>query len=222
MLRALEGRVGAEAASLMMQMPLLRLQAQRGNGEPVMVLPGFLADDVSTWMLRQFLKNIGYQVYPWEMGVNRRPMLEYLPRLAARVQALNDQHSQSVRLVGWSRGGIMSREIARDFPGLVDRVVTIGSPVKGGVQVSSISKLVQRETGLSPQDMSNVLKQRQRKLIQVPITAIYSKLDGVVAWQSCIDDVSPDVEHFEIHGTHVGMGVNPEVYKLLPKLLAAS
>ena len=184
-----------------------------------MVLPGFLADDNSTWLLRRFLDAIGYEVYPWELGMNRLPMLTYLPQLHSRLMDLSRQHGQKIRMVGWSRGGILSRELARDFPELIDRVITIGTPVKGGVHVSSISRLVQRETGLSPADMSQLLRERQRKPIDVPIRAIFSKLDGVVAWRACIDDVNEDVEHFEIAGSHVGMGSNVEVFRLLPRLL---
>ena len=54
----------------------------------------------------------------------------------------------------------------------------------------------------------------------MPIRAIYSRLDGVVSWKACIDEISEDVEHFEIRGTHVGMGSNVDVYRLLGRLLA--
>ena len=114
---------------------------------------------------------------------------------------------------------MLGREIARDCPDLIERVVTIGSPVKGGTEVSSIGNWVRRETGMTPAAMSEILRQRQTVPIKVPIRSIYSRFDGVVAWKACIDDVNPDVNHYEIHGSHVGMGTNVEVFKLLPKLL---
>ena len=220
MLQMLEGRAGAEAAQLMLAMPLLRMQALRGNGEDVMVLPGFMADDSSTIILRQFLDSIGYKTHPWRLGVNRVRMLDLLPPLTEKLKSLAE--NGKVKLVGWSRGGILSRELARDHPDLVDRVVTVGSPVKGGVSVSSIGNLVQQTTGMTPVQMSQILRERQKTPITIPIRAIYSKLDGVVAWKACIDDINEDVEHFEIRGSHVGMGTNVEVFRLLPKLLAAS
>ena len=78
----LEGRVGAEASVLMMQLPLLRMQTATGTG-PVMVLPGFMADDASTWLLRRFLGSLGYEVMAWGQGLNRGPMMAYLPTLIA-------------------------------------------------------------------------------------------------------------------------------------------
>jgi pimeloyl-ACP methyl ester carboxylesterase len=195
--------------------------AKRGQGEPVLVLPGFMADDSSTIILRQFLNSIGYKSQGWGQGVNVRGMMDHLPGVLAAVRELHDEYRQKVRLVGWSRGGILSREIARDHPELIERVVTIGSPVKGGVGASSIGAAVVRQIGLTPEEMNQLLHVRQRKPITVPIRSIYSKLDGVVAWRACIDETSPDVKHFETRGTHIAMGASVEVFRLLPKLLTA-
>lgn len=219
LLRLLEGRAPAEAGQLMLQLPLLRLTSIHGRGEPVMVLPGFMADDLSTTILRSFLASIGYSVTGWGQGINRGRMLDQLPPVIERISAMQEKHAEKVRLVGWSRGGILAREIARDCPDLVHKVITVGSPVRGGARVSSIGAWVRRETGFTPDAMANMLRERQRKPINVPVRAIYSKLDGIVAWQACIDDVSPDIEHFEIRGSHMGMGANVEVFRLLPGLL---
>lgn len=218
-LRMLEGRVGIEASQLMLQYPLLRLQAKRGQGEPVIVLPGFMSDDSSTVVLRYYLNSIGYDAIGWGLGTNRLPMLSLLPRLQALIDQVVERHGQKVRLVGWSRGGILSRELARDTPEKVARVITIGSPVKGGVGASSIGAMVKQSTGMSSAAMSALLRDRQQAQIRVPIRAIFSKLDGVVNWQACIDDLSPDIEHHEILGSHVGMGTNVDVFRLLPRLL---
>ncbi len=219
MLRMLEGRVGVEAGQLLLQLPLLRLQARRGHGEPVIVLPGFMADDNSTIVLRQYLNSIGYKAIGWGLGVNQRPMLSLLPEMQKLIDRTIKQYGSPVRLVGWSRGGIISRELARDTPEKISRVITIGSPVKGGVGASSIGAMVQRTVGMSSQAMSSLLRERNRIEIKVPVRAIFSKLDGVVNWQACIDDLTPDIEHYEITGSHVGMGTNVDVFKLLPKLL---
>jgi triacylglycerol esterase/lipase EstA (alpha/beta hydrolase family) len=219
LLRMLEGRAGIEASQLMLQLPLLRLQAKRGQGEPIIVLPGFMADDNSTVVLRSFLNSIGYKSVGWGLGINRKPMLSLLPQLQSLLDQVVTKHGQKVRLVGWSRGGILSRELARDTPEKVARVITIGSPVKGGTGASSIGPMVQRTTGVSSTAMSALLRERQKADIKVPVRAIYSKLDGVVNWQACIDELSPDIEHHEIFGSHVGMGTNVDVFRLLPKLL---
>ena len=219
LLTMLEGRAALEAGGLMLLLPLLRLNAVKGEDEPVMVLPGFMADDRSTLVLRNFIASIGYQVYPWDLGVNRRPMLDYLPRLFQVAFDIRERTGCKLRMVGWSRGGILSRELAREAPEVVERVITIGSPVKGGVGASSIGRLVQRETGYTQAQITRMLAERNRKPIRVPVRAIYSKSDGVVAWRACIDDQSSDVEHYEIAGSHVGMGTNAEVFRLVPRLL---
>lgn len=218
-LTMLEGRAVAETGRLLMSLPILRLQAKKGRGEAVMVLPGFMADDRSTHLLREFLKSIGYKPHPWKLGINRRPMMEYLPGLIEMIESITAD-SEKISLVGWSRGGIISREVARERPDLVEKVITIGSPVKGGVAASSIARWVQRETGLTPAQMSRLMEERYKKPISVPVRALFSKTDGVVAWRACIDDTSTDVKHFEISGSHVGMGSNVDVYRLLPRLLA--
>jgi pimeloyl-ACP methyl ester carboxylesterase len=218
-LQFLEARAAAEYAALLLQLPILRLQAPRGHGEPVMVLPGFMADDTSTWLLRSFLRSIGYVVAPWGQGLSRGRMMDFVAPTIDRVARLHAAHGAKVRLVGWSRGGTLAREIARDRPELVDRVITLGSPVKGGAGATSIARLVRRQTGLGIAEMQQLMRARNKVPIQVPITAIYSKSDGVVAWQACVDDVSPDVTHFTVEGSHSGLGVNAAVYRIVAKAL---
>lgn len=215
----LEGRFAAEASLLMLQLPMLRLQLPKGRG-PVMVLPGFMTDDTTTWLLRRFLDSLGYSVSPWSMGVNRGPMLTQLTPLIERLEALQEKTGELPSLVGWSRGGTLSREIARERPGLIRSVITLGSPVRGGVHGTSIGRWVTAETGLTPLQLNQILRDRQRRPITTPITAIYSKTDGVVSWQACIDDLNPNVEHQTVESSHMGLGVNAAVYRLVAKALA--
>jgi hypothetical protein len=215
----LEGRVGAEMSALMLQLPLLRLQVPPGRG-PVMVLPGFMADDASTWLLRRFLSSVGYEVIGWGMGLNRGPMMQYLPPLITRLETFAENTGEAPSLVGWSRGGTLSREIARDCPELVRSIVTMGSPVRGGVDATSIGRWVTAQTGLSPAQIRDLLRERARRPITTPITAIYSRTDGVVAWQACIDDLNPNVEHERVESSHAGLGFNAMVYRLVGQALA--
>jgi pimeloyl-ACP methyl ester carboxylesterase len=215
----LEGRIGAEISALMLQLPMLRMTLPRGSG-PVMVLPGFMTDDTSTWLLRRFLTGQGYSVAAWEMGLNRGPMMAYLPPLIERLEAWHDRTGEKPSLVGWSRGGTLSREIAREKPELIRSVVTLGSPVRGGVGGTSIGRLVTAQTGLTPAQINLMLRQRQRKPIRTPITAIYSKTDGVVAWQACVDEQNPNVTHRVVESSHMGLGFNASVYRLVSQALA--
>jgi pimeloyl-ACP methyl ester carboxylesterase len=220
-LQLLEGRVGIESLALALRMPMLLGMAPRGDGGNVLVLPGFMAGDASTAALRQFLRAIGYLVHGWGLGQNRGRMLTYLPRLTETIERLVAEQRRPMPLVGWSRGGVLAREIARERPELVSRVITMGSPVKGGVAATSIARMVERHTGIKAADLAKLQRDRDLRPITTPITAIYSKTDGVVAWQACIDDTSTAVEHVEVVGSHVGLGFNADVFAIVAKKLAA-
>jgi pimeloyl-ACP methyl ester carboxylesterase len=216
----LEARLAAEASALMLQLPMLRLLEPTGSG-PVLVLPGFMADDNLTWLLRRFLEGQGYRAYPWGLGVNRGPMMQYLPTILESLERICDRHGAAPSVVGWSRGGVLAREAARDCPRLVRSIVTLGSPVRGGVHGTSIGRWVAQQTGMTPEQMRRILAERQGRLIETPITAIYSKTDGVVAWQACVDESNPQVTHVEVASSHMGLVVNAAVYRETARALAA-
>jgi hypothetical protein len=54
----------------------------------------------------------------------------------------------------------------------------------------------------------------------VAVTALYSRLDGVVAWRACIDRVNDHVEHIEVPTTHLGLGINHVVWRVAAERLA--
>jgi pimeloyl-ACP methyl ester carboxylesterase len=215
----LEARAGMEFAALLLMLPLLRANAPKGSDRPVLVLPGFMADDNSTWVLRRFLSDIGYSVTGWQMGRNVGPSQPLLEQLIARCEKLRRGHDLPLNLVGWSRGGIMAREIARVRPDLIRQVITLGSPVHGGPASTSIGRLVQASTGMSEAQLLALLKQRERTPITRPITALYSKSDGVVAWRAALDESNPDVEHIEVISSHIGFAVNAQVYRIVAQRL---
>ncbi len=215
----LEARAGGEFASLMLMLPLLRMNAPRGNERPVIVLPGFGANDNSTWVLRRFLEDLDYAVTGWGMGRNTGPGQPLIERLIERAVTLNRGHDQRVNLVGWSRGGMIAREIARARPDLVRQVITLGTPVKGGPGATSIGRLVQASTGLTDAQMRALIRRREATPIKVPITALYSKTDGVVAWRAAIDSTNPDVESIEVESSHIGFGANPQVFRIVAQRL---
>lgn len=218
-LQLLEGRAPAELAALMLRLPLLRLSVPKGNGEPVIVLPGFLTDDSSTWLLRRFLNSIGYTAYPWALGFNTGAGAPLVTGVLELTTELRRKHDAPVNLLGWSRGGIIAREVARQRSDLVRQVITLGTPVRGGPSASSIGRMVSSSLGLTAQELRKLQIMRERALIRTPITAIYSKTDGVVAWRAAIDDTNPDVEHVEVSGSHIGLGVNADAYRIIAQRL---
>lgn len=215
----LEGRLGIEAWRLMLQLPLLRSQVPHGTGT-VMVLPGFMADDTPTWLLRRFLGSIGYRVSGWGQGLNRGPMLSHLPPLVERLVRARAEGDGPASLVGWSRGGVMARELARVRPDLVRSVVTLGSPVRGGVHGTHVGMWVSRASGLTAEQMSRLQAERERRPINVPVTALYSRTDGVVSWQACRDESTPGVVHVEVDSSHMGLVAHAEVYRHVAAALA--
>src|SRR6516165_3206796 len=125
----LEGRALFELAALLPAYPFLR-RAPRGDGHPVLVLPGFMAGDFSTRALRRFLRDKGYMAHGWKLGRNRGPNAEVTAAMVARVQNLHARRGRTVSLIGWSLGGIYARELARAMPELVRQVITLASPFR--------------------------------------------------------------------------------------------
>jgi len=208
----LEGhRALLEGMALRPSGPLLR-RAPRGDGQPVLVLPGFMAGDGSTSRLRRFLKAQGFAPHPWLQGQNRGPHVGVREALVERLESLFNRYGRKVSIVGWSLGGIYAREIAKQAPEAVRQVVSLGSPfadIDRPSNVTRIFDLVSKRPEGSPRS------QGAREISTppgVPSTAIYSKTDGVVHWQSCLEPESALTENIEVPGSHCGLGVNPLVH----------
>ena len=213
-----ESRFFWDVAQSMARLPLLMTQP-RGAGDPVVVLPGFAASDTSTVPLRAFLRVLGHDAHGWGLGINGGDVAALLPRMIAQIERRAVATGARVRLVGWSLGGVLAREAARDRPELVERVVTLGSPVVGGPKYTAAGRSYQQR-GFDLDAIEASVAERERTPLRVPVTAIYSKRDGIVAWQACIDRHNAGVEHIEVNSSHTGLGVHAEVYALIAKRLA--
>ena len=215
-----ESRVFWDVALSLARLPGLASQP-RGAGDPVLVLPGFSAGDGSTAALRLFLRLLGHDARGWGLGTNGGDVSALLPRAIAETERCATSTGARVRLIGWSLGGYLAREVARDRPDLVERVVTLGSPVVGGPKYTTAARTF-RMRGIDLDALEAEVAEREKTPLRVPVTAIYSKRDGVVAWQACIDRCNPDVEHIEVFSSHVGLGFHAEVYALIAQRLAAT
>jgi len=214
-----EARLLPDLAAGLSALPALA-RAPRASGEPVLVLPGYGAGDSSTALLRAFLRGLGYRAQGWGLGRNGGDVRKLLPRVLARTERLFAASERAVRLVGWSLGGVLAREAAREEPRLVERVVTLGSPVVGGPKYTAVGELYRRR-GVDLDAIEREIAARNAaRPIRVPIHAIYSRRDGVVAWQACVDRASPDVEHVEVPSTHSGLGFDARVLALVADRLA--
>ncbi|MFT4127255.1 MAG: alpha/beta fold hydrolase [Gordonia sp. (in: high G+C Gram-positive bacteria)] len=192
-----------------------------GDGRPVLVLPGFMAGDWSTAPLRRLLTRHGYQAYGWGLGRNEGPTREVVDGLEALFRTLTDRHGQPVSLVGQSLGGMFARELARRFPGEVDRIVTLGSPVSMTSAEQSRAKhtYLRKSRNHVPELAFDTWIHAPQP--PVPATSIFSRWDGVCRWETCLYPQSPLTENIEVVSSHLGMGVQPPaVYATLDRLAA--
>jgi hypothetical protein len=191
----------------------------RGDGHPVLVLPGLLAGDLTTAPLRRFLRALCYDARGWKLGVNRGPTDALRARLAERIGHLHERHGRKVSLVGWSLGGIYARELARAFPDRVRLVITLGSPFRD-ISASHAARLVPIRPGGRPLREAHELRAHLRQPLAVPTTSIYSRTDGIVAWQSCLEQEGPRRENVAIACSHTGMGFHPAAFAVIADRLA--
>jgi pimeloyl-ACP methyl ester carboxylesterase len=176
-------RTMLEMGSLAASAAYLQL-VERGDGHPVIVLPGFTASDRSTRLLRDYLRSIGYDARPWNLGRNLglREAGEF-DELHRELERVATESGKRASLVGWSLGGVHARNLAKRAPDQVRQVITLGSPFGGSAPRADI-----------------------------PSTAIYSRTDGVVAWRMAMEEPSALTDNIEVFGSHCGLGFNPAVY----------
>ncbi len=212
LLTGLEGRAALEFATW----PLARLplsQLRRGDGHPVLVLPGFTANDRSTTQLRALLRDLGYRTYGWKLGPNLGPTHHIVNGLTTRFNDIVEREQQPVSLIGWSLGGIYARAIARDNHALVRQVITMGSPIR--IQDGDASAVGGIWEALSsvhdPAALEAMADSESVSPMPVPTTAIYTRTDGVVHWRTCLERRGPTTENIEVFGSHSGLGFNPWV-----------
>jgi pimeloyl-ACP methyl ester carboxylesterase len=191
----------------------------RGDGHPVLVLPGFLAPEFSTAPLRRFLRALGYDARGWKLGVNRGPSDAVRAGLDARLRYLYERHGRKVSLVGWSLGGIYARELARAHPDRVRCVITLATPFRD-ITASHASRLIPLRPDGRSLHHAHELRAALRRPLPVPTTSIYSKTDGIVHWQGCLEEPGPGRENVEVACSHTGMGFHLGAYRVIADRLA--
>ena len=213
-------RAAAEAITLVLSRKIVD-KAPRGDGHPVMVLPGFLGADGYNAAFRRYLTRLGYAVHGWGQGRNLGPQEGIREALQARIAKLHERYQGPVSLVGHSLGGIFARELAREMPQKVRQVISLGSPFgEGRLTGSYPSKLFM---ALNPPDDLPIEQDELHLAPPVPTTAIFSRGDGVVNWVTTRHGQGSghaQSQNIRVRGSHCGMTLNPTIWFLVAERLA--
>ena len=224
----LEWRALFELGALPAAWPWL-MQAPRGDGHPVLLLPGFMADEGTLAPLRSYLARLGHDVRTWGFGRNVGFQRRHAEALEQKIRHLHHHSGRRVSLVGWSLGGVFALYGAIQAPECVRQVVTLGSPVTIDPQgsqspalVKALYRLVAHPMGPNVHAMQpRVKKLRERHLPAVPMSCLYSVSDGVVPPQEATVDGDPALhENIRVWGSHTGLGFNPMVLAIVAERLA--
>jgi len=210
----------SDLTALLVAAPALAA-APRGDGHGVLIFPGLLAGDPSTGPLRAFLRWLGYDARGWDLGRNHGPTEAVLAGLPRALLRHAERTGRPVSLIGWSLGGMYAREMARSYPRQVRQVITLGSPYGMTHPGQSHAHGPYQRLSFLHAPSSKLPSSEQRSgPINVPSTSVYSRLDGIVAWQACVEPETALHQNVEVRCSHVGFGVDPATFWLIADRLA--
>ena len=211
-LLVLELRAPWEFGAVLPAWPVLQ-RAPLGDGHTVIVFPGLTAGDATTVPLRRYLESRNYATQGWGQGLNLGPREGVLENAKRQLQQACDGSGRQVSLVGWSLGGIYARELAKEMPGMVRCVVTLGTPFAGPHTSTNAWRIYQLASGRDIERETENYNLPEAP--PVPTTSIYSRTDGVVAWRGSIQAPArhnPHTENIEVMASHFGIGLNPSAW----------
>ena len=225
-----ESRAGVEMAALMRSSVWRGNGVPQGNGRPVLLIPGFLAGDGSLSTMTRWLRANGYRTQRAGIRANVDCSSEACARLEAKLEALAGETGERVTIVGQSRGGAFARALAVRRPELISGIATLGAPTVSQLDIhpvvlAQVAVVGALGTGRMPGmfrlsclrgECCAEFRDGLRAPVDVPYTAMYSRTDGIVNWRSCLD---PHAELVEVRASHLGMGLNAEVYAELAHAL---
>jgi PGAP1-like protein len=205
-------------------------RVEPANSKTVMLIPGFMAGDVTLAPMANFFRWLGHGAVFAGIWSNSKCPRESVEHLGKRLARTAERWESPIVLVGHSLGGVYARELAHRNPQIVERVITLGSPIRwprdsSNHAVAAVARSMARIRGKAEGCLSEAcscgLRMSELSPKEVPTTVVYSRTDGVVHWQSCVDKSdSPMVENVEVPGSHVGMAFSSDVYRVLAARLA--
>jgi hypothetical protein len=183
------------------------------KNKPVLLMPPYLGNDLSTTFVRNYLRSVGFKTYKWELGVNMINS-KSLPKLIEKLDEIFERHQEKVSLVGWSGGGIFAKIIANRHPDKVEQLITIGSPVWGVKNMKTpVVRSLEFLRGRQLKERNDKFIKELEEIPDVPVTCIYTKTDGLLPWKHCMEaeTLRKDIKNIEVFGSHCGMGANASV-----------
>jgi pimeloyl-ACP methyl ester carboxylesterase len=194
----------------------------KGDGHPVLVLPGFMASDRSTKPMRRLFDDLGYKSYGWGLGRNVRFNEDREREMSDLVEQIYAENGQKLSIVGWSLGGVFARELAKMHPDIVRFVISLGSPISNNRRHAAPSRLFEAINGKETQPEAEGRYRDLEAAPPVPTTSILTRTDGVVSWRGSVQCPSKgaDTENIVVPASHVGLGVNPLVMVAVADRLA--
>jgi pimeloyl-ACP methyl ester carboxylesterase len=227
-----ESRIPLEAASLLRD-PIFNGDGVRSaGGQPVLLIPGFLAGDDSLGFMTRWLRRTGHQTRSAGIRANVDCSGKTLDKLLERTEELAERHGRRVVLIGQSRGGTFARVMAVQRPDLISGIIGLGSPLTSSFDIHPVVRMQVRVVGalgsigapgmFSLSCLRGECCETFRGDLQasfpddVGFVSIYSRSDGVVRWRSCLD---PAAKHVEVKASHCGMAVNPGAYRAMATAL---
>ncbi len=217
---ALELRAFWEFGALLPAWPVLN-KAPKGDGHAVMVFPGLSANDVSTVPLRYYLQSLNYKPWGWDQGFNFGPRAGVMDEAKSNLVQTFESTGRKVSLIGWSLGGVYARELAKEMPHMVRSVITLGTPFAGSHKATNLWRIYQLASGRNIE--REAASYNLPAAPPVPTSSIYTRTDGVVAWQASIQapcKINAHTENIEVIASHIGLGLNPSAWWAVADRLA--
>jgi pimeloyl-ACP methyl ester carboxylesterase len=193
----------------------------------VLLIPGFMAGDATLYPVASRLRLSGHRVHFAGIWANIDCPLRTLERLERSLRSAARRSGGKAVIIGHSLGGIYARELARRLPQMVERAILLGSPLKHPVEssngpVKALALALKRAHSRCIARIGEPCEicgfDLPRTPPDVPETIIYTKSDGVVEWESCIES-GPNVENLEVRSSHCGLPLSLEVWKLITERL---